>query len=165
MTTPSARRRTRAIGLLVSAVLLLSAGCGGEDQDAGDPETPTEIGEGISIENPELTTTTLEPAAPSTTAHPPPVGRPEPADAARFLYDAWGLDDRALALTVAEPEAVDAMFEAPPGPYELYRGCDAGEFDTGGCMFRDRTTNNTLQVNLERRADQWVVTGVIFSAG
>ena len=151
-------------GLVCAALLFVVAGCS-EDTETGDPDTPTVLGEGAAVENPEHTTTTEAPEVTSTTTPPPPVGRPEAADAARFLYDAWGLDDRALALTVAAPEAVDAMFEAPPGPYELYRGCDAGEFDTGGCMFRDRTTNNTLQVNLERRADQWVVTGVIFSAG
>lgn len=165
MTRSSSHTRV-ALGLLSLVVLVLPVACG--DEETGDPDTPTEIGEGTSIENPEFTSTTEAPGttSPTTSTTPPaPVGRPDPADAARFLYDAWGLDDRALALTVAEPGAVEAMFEAPRGPYELYRGCDAGEFDTGGCMFRDRTTNNTLQVNLERRADNWVVTGVVFSPG
>ncbi len=55
------------------------------------------------------------------------------------------------------------MWSAVPGPYELYRGCDTGEFDTGGCLFRDRSTNHTIQMNLERRDDNWVVTGAFFS--
>ena len=72
-------------------------------------------------------------------------------------------DDRAAALTIADPAAVDAIFAATPGPYKLYRGCDTGEFDTGGCLFRDRSTNNTIQIDVEKRATGWVVAGTFFS--
>lgn len=165
MNRPLSPRQATATVLTCIAMLAFAVGCsGGEGEDAGDPDVPVEIGDAVSIENPELTTTEA-PEVTSTTTPPPPVGRPDAADTARFLYDAWGLDDRALALTVAEPAAVDAMFSATPGPYELYRGCDTGEFDTGGCMFRDRTTNNTIQVNVERRDGNWIATTVIFSAG
>ena len=157
-------RRAGTSGLLCLALLVAVVGCS-DDPETGDPDTPTEIGDAVAIENPDLTSTTDPSEVTSSTTPPPPVGRPDAADAARFLYDAWGVDDRSLALTVAEPSAVEGMFSATPGPYELYRGCDTGEFDTGGCLFRDRTTNNTIQVNLERRDGNWVATGVVFSPG
>ena len=79
------------------------------------------------------------------------------------IYNAWVANDKVAAARVAEPAAIAAIWAAAPGPYELYRGCDTGEFDTGGCMFRDRSTNHTIQIDLTKRNGMWVVTGAFYS--
>lgn len=134
------------------------AACSGSSDDAAPASTTTTT-------TAAPTSTTVTTAAPTSTTLPAPVGRPEAKDAALVLYDAWTKDDRVGAAQVADPAAIDAVFAATRGPYELYRGCDTGEFDTGGCLFRDRSTNNTIQIDVERRNGNWVVSGAFFSPG
>ncbi|MEZ5176998.1 MAG: hypothetical protein R2746_01600 [Acidimicrobiales bacterium] len=155
---PPARFARPLLAMALSAALAGGlVACSGSSDDAGSTAT-------TSTTAPATTTSTTAPAATSTTL-PAPVGRPEAKDAALTLYDAWTKNDRVGAATVADPPAIDAVFAATPGPYELYRGCDTGEFDTGGCLFRDRSTNNTIQIDVERRNGNWVVSGAFFSPG
>ncbi len=162
---------SRAIHRVATATLLVSLGLGamacGSD-GGGASGSGTGIGEPATLVGSSTTTTTAPPT--STTTAPPttvaePTGLAEPAAAATKLYDAWVAGDRATAATIADPAAVEGIFAAAPGPYQLYRGCDTGEFDTGGCLFRDRSTNNTIQVDVERRTSGWVVSGTFFSPG
>lgn len=148
-------RRRAASAAAVLGLVLVAAGC--SDGSDGAASTTTAA----------RPTTTTAPATtvavPTTFA--PPVGRPEAKDAAQTLYDAWVAGDRVTASQVADPAAVEAVFAAAPGNYQLYRGCDTGEFDTGGCLFRDRGNNNTIQIDVEKRDGQWVVATAFFSAG
>lgn len=150
-------RRFLAAPLLTSALVLGVVACGSDE--AAEPAATT------GAPTPETTTTeaTTTSTEPTTTTAPAPTGAETAADAAWTLYDAWGDDNREAAATVAEPEAIESIWAAVPGPYELYRHCDDGEFDTGGCLFRDRTTNHTIQINLERRDGLWVIVSAIFS--
>ncbi len=155
------RRRPLVVAVCLAVGL---AACGSSDS------TGTDSGP-IDSSAPATSAATIAPT-PETTELPPttaapvePTGVPEGETAARRLYDAWVAGDRATAATIAEPAAVEAIFQATPGPYELYRGCDSGEFDTGGCLFRDRSTNNTIQIDLEKRDTGWIVSGAFFSTG
>jgi hypothetical protein len=159
MVHPRPIARSLAVALLCAALAVGVAACSGSSDEA-TPATTT------AAPAPSTTTTTAATTAPPTpTTLPAPVGRPEAKDAALVLYDAWTKGDRVGAAQVADPAAIDAFFLSVPGPYELYRGCDTGEFDTGGCLFRDRSTNNTIQVDVERRDGNWVVAGAFFSPG
>lgn len=150
--------RSLAAAALCSSLALGAVACGGSSEEA-EPAATTTAPASSTTTAPATTT------APTPTTLPAPVGRPDAKDAALVLYDAWRNNDRAYAAQVADPAAIDAVFAATPGPYELYRGCDTGEFDTGGCLFRDRSTNNTIQVDVERRNGNWVVAGAFFSPG
>lgn len=141
-------------------VLGLAAGCSGSSGE--DPPSGSDIGEPATLE--ATTTSTTPTTAPATTAVPAPVGAGSPADASAALYAAFVAGDRAAAARVAEQPAIDAVFSAVPGPYQPYRGCDTGEFGTSGCLYRDRSTNHTIQFDLERRGDAWVVTNGFYSA-
>ena len=154
MSTAPGPVRLLASLALVAGLGLAAAACGSDGGAASDGGT--EIGSPATAER--GSTTTVAPAEPTE-----PTGLPDAAAAATELYDAWVADDRAAALTLADPAAVDAIFAATPGPYKLYRGCDTGEFDTGGCLFRDRSTNNTIQIDVEKRATGWVVARTFFS--
>lgn len=154
MSTAPGPVRLLASLALVAGLGLAAAACGSDGGAASDGGT--EIGSPATAER--GSTTTVAPAEPTE-----PTGLPDAAAAATELYDAWVADDRAAALTIADPAAVDAIFAATPGPYKLYRGCDTGEFDTGGCLFRDRSTNNTIQIDVEKRATGWVVARTFFS--
>lgn len=159
-------RRALASAAMTTLFVVAFAGCSSSDSDgASDTAPETDVGQAVTVvSTTEAPDTTAAPST-TTTTLPPPVGAPTGEKAARTLYDAWTNDDRAAAATVAEPEAIDVMWTAIPGPYELYRNCDDGDFDTGGCLFRDRSTNNTIQISLEKRNDQWVVVGAFFSEG
>lgn len=171
MSIASRPARRLASLALVMALPVGAIACGSNSD--GEPESGTDIGDAVTLDASSTTTTapptTVRTAAPPTTAAPTtvaePVGVPEAAAAATKLYDAWVAGDRATAATIADPAAVEGIFAAVPGPYELYRDCDTGEFDTGGCLFRDRSTNNTIQVDLEKRESGWVVSGTFFSPG
>lgn len=155
-------RRFATLALVVvSAALAITAGACTKSDD--EPKGPTKLGPAVTVTS---TSTTAVPASTTTTttAKATPVGVPELETAARRLYDAWVANDRAAAATIADPAAIDAVFAAPKGTYELYRGCDTGEFGTGGCLFRNRANNNTIQIDLEKRASGWVVSGAFFSA-
>ena len=154
--------RTRRIALvaLVPALAFLTVACTKSD---AEPKGPTKLGPAVTVTS---TSTTAVPASTTTTTTPKatPVGVPDGDTAAHRLYDAWVANDRSAAATIADPAAIDAVFAAPKGTYELYRGCDTGEFGTGGCLFRNRANNNTIQIDLEKRATGWVVSGAFFSA-
>lgn len=167
---PRTVRPLARLALAASVGLGLGA-CSSDAKSAGG-DGGTEIGS-PATETTSSTSTTAPPAttvAPTTTIAPAPtvpgpVGAATPEAAADTLYRAFVAGDRAAAVAVADPAAVEAVFTASPGPYEPYRGCDTGEFDTSGCLYRDRSTNNTIQFDMERRDQVWVVTGAFFSPG
>lgn len=146
-------RRHLAVPVLVLGLGFGALACGSDD---GPSATATTTSAATVSES-----TTTE--APTTTTEPRPDGAATPADAAHALYQAWVDDDREAAARVALPEAIDSMWTAVHGPYELYRHCDDGEFDTSGCLFRDRSTNHTIQISLERRDGVWVIVGTFYS--
>lgn len=156
--------RSAGAVLLCVCVACTAAACSSDDEEATNgPTTPASILPPKSVTSiPSGSSTTTRPATTSTTAAPP-VGAPDAATAAQTLYDAWVANDKVTASRVAEQAAIDAVWAAVPGPYQLYRGCDTGEFETGGCLFRDRTTNHTIQVDLTKRDGMWVVTGAFYS--
>jgi len=80
---------------------------------------------------------------------------------AQKLYDAWKANDKATAATVADPSAIDNIWRAAPGDYALYNSCSTGEFDTSGCLFRGNA--GTIQIDLEKRGTNWVVSGSFWS--
>lgn len=162
--------RTLAHLALAASVGLGLGACTDDDGSAGG-DGDTEIGS-PATETTSITSTTAAPTTtttPTTTAAPTtapdPAGAATPEAAADSLYQAFVAGDRTAATEVAEPAAVDTVFAATPGPYQPYRGCDTGEFDTSGCLYRDRSTNNTIQFDMERRDQVWVVTGAFFSPG
>ncbi|CAN5420002.1 hypothetical protein BH10ACT1_BH10ACT1_10540 [soil metagenome] len=135
-----------------------AAGCSGSSD-----------GQQASTSGTVATTTTVAPTTattvpPTTTTALEPVGAATPADATAALYAAFQAGDRAAAAKVAGQPAIDAIFAAVPGPYEPYRGCDTGEFGTSGCLYRDRSTNHTIQFDLEKVGDAWVVQTAFYSA-
>lgn len=135
-------------------------------QPEEDTPPPEEAPAPEDTPSPDESTASPDDSATSTeTEGAGPEGAGEPAAAATELYDAFVADDRSAAAEVAEAEAVDNVFEATPGPYALYSDCDSGEFDVSGCLFRDRTTNNTIQFEMERRGETWVVINAFFSPG
>jgi hypothetical protein len=150
-----ARPSTRAVAatLIAAAIGILAPACssGGSDtaKDATTTAAPTTT---------EAPTTT---AVPTTAAPAAPVGLPGQEEVAQKLYDAWIADDRATAATVADQAAIDNLWPAPKGDYSLYNKCSSGEFDTSGCLFRG--ANGTIQIDLEKRGDNWVVAGTFYS--
>ncbi len=148
--------RTRRFAL-VAALAITTGACTKSDNE---PKHPTKLGPAVTVTS---TSPTTAPRSTTPTTAVAPVGVPDGETAARRLYDAWVANDRAAAAKIADAAAIDAVFSAPKGTYELYRGCDTGEFGTGGCLFRNRANNNTIQIDLEKRATGWVVSGAFFS--
>lgn len=155
--------RMRRILLPAFVVLLATAAvaCGSDDSSSGPDGTGsagTEVGVTTTTEGSTVaeTTTTTEPPGPT-------AGAETASQAALALHGAWVADDREAAAGIAEPEAIEGFWAATPGEFVLYSGCDDGEFDTGGCMFRNWSNNHTIQVSLERRDIGWVVTSAFFS--
>lgn len=142
---------------LAAALATATVACSSDD---GGTSGESSLVPPVSVTAPASTSTDPDSA---TTTLPEAVGAPDAASAALTLYNAWVANDQAAAATVAEPEAIEAVWAAEPGPYELYRGCDTGEFGTGGCLFRDRSTNHTIQLDMEKRDTGWVVTGAFYS--
>lgn len=108
---------------------------------------------------PTTTTTT----APTTTTTIPlsPAGSPQ--EAATAFVNAWHDGDRAAALAIALPEAVDAVFTAgDPGSLQN-RGCNRPPADSPVlCVYK--TTLGELQVRVQPRPDGWIVDQAILSA-
>lgn len=160
---PIATRHTHLVTRLVVIAVVLAGlvGCTAKNADGSGEQA--NIGSPATLTTSTSTSTT---AAASTSIKPPPVqvgaATPEAATAALYLASVAG--DRSAAASVAEPAAIDAVFAAPPGAYQSYSRCDTGEFDTSGCLYRDRSNNNTIQFDMERRANAWVVTGAFVSA-
>lgn len=162
-------RRSRSLVASLALVLTLgvaTVSCADDDADAPEDESGGEIelipAESTVVDDPPAGS---EPEPEPEAEAVEPVGASDPGTAATVLYDASVAGDRSTAATVAESDAIDAAFAAEPGPYGLYSACDSGEFDVSGCLFRDRTTDNTIQFDMERRGDAWVVVNVFASTG
>jgi hypothetical protein len=162
---PFARPSTRAVTatLVAAAIGLLAPACSsGSGSDSGK-DAEVEVTGGTPVERATTTTTTAaegETTVP-TTAPAAPAGLPDQEAAAKKLYDAWFADDKVTAATVADPLAIDAMWQTARGDYSLYNQCSTGEFDTSGCLFRGNL--GTIQIDLEKRGDRWVVAGAFYS--
>ncbi len=155
----AARPARLLAALTVAVVVLAAAGCSSSSNSSSTTTTgKTEIGDAATVSSTMAPTTT----APTTTITPVPTGLDTPKAAAERLYSAWKANDRAGALTVAEPIAVDAMFASAPGDYRLYSGCDTGEFAESGCLYRGDA--GTIQLTMEKRAALWVVISVFYAA-
>src|SRR5690348_12386958 len=102
---PVTSARIRSPYVVVLALLL--AACGGDDS-AATPTTTSSTSTSVVT-----TTTTTAPSTTATTA-PPPTPRPSAMEAVDALLSAWRAGDRAVALTVAEVAAVDALFAITP---------------------------------------------------
>ncbi len=158
-----ARPSTRAVAatLVAAAIGILAPACSSGGSDAARDKTATVSDRAARMDK---TTTTAAPttAAPTTAAAPAaPIGLPDQEAVATKLYDAWVADDKVTAATVADPAAIDAMWLAAKGDYSLYNSCSTGEFDTSGCLFRGGP--GTIQIDLEKRGDNWVVAGAFSS--
>lgn len=152
-----ARPSTRAVAatLIAAAIGVIAPACSSSSD--GAKEATTTVAEQTTTTAAATTT-----AAPTTAAAPAaPVGLPDQEAVAQKLYDAWKANDRATAATVADPAAIDNIWKAAPGDYSLYNSCSTGEFDTSGCLFRGGP--GTIQIDLEKRGDNWVVAGAFWS--
>ena len=89
------------------------------------------------------------------------MGLPGQEETAKRLYDAWFANDKVTAASVADPAAIEAMWQTARGDYSLYNKCSTGEFDTSGCLYRGNL--GTIQFDLEKRGANWVVAGAFFS--
>lgn len=150
-------------GLTLTAFTGCTADDATNDADAG-PEVTAQIGDAATAvpTTGGPTTTASTPTTPPTVdTVPGPAGTPEPQQAADALYAAWKAGDRVAAGTVAEPIAVDGVFAAAPGDYQLYNKCNTGEFGQSSCLFRGDP--GTIQFNMKQIDGSWVVTGAIFS--
>ena len=155
---PRARRALRRGGL--AAVALGAAAALAACGSSGSASGPTKVAPTATVDK---TTTTMADttSAPSTTAAPATTGAATPSETAQRLYDAWKANDKAAAATVATPEAVAGMWQAAPGDYGQYSGCDTGEFSTSGCLYRGNP--GTIQIDMERKGDLWVVVDAYYS--
>ena len=158
-----ARPSTRAVAatMIAAAIGILAPACSSGGSEAARDTTAKVSDSAVAIDQ---TTTTAAGASTTaaTTVPAAPVGLPDQEAVATKLYDAWVADDRVTAATVADPAAVDAMWQAAKGDYSLYNSCSTGEFDTSGCLFRGGP--GTIQIDLEKRGDNWVVAGAFYSA-
>jgi hypothetical protein len=152
-----ARPSTRAVAatVIAAAIGILAPACSSGGSDAASDTTTSSA--------PTTTEAPVTTAAPvETTAAPAaPVGLPGQEEVAQKLYDAWIADDEVTAATVADPMAIDNLWRAPKGEYSLYNQCSSGEFDTSGCLFRG--AGGTIQIDLEKRGENWVVAGTFWS--
>jgi len=134
--------------------------CAGSD-DAVQPTTTVTTVPTTSV--PTTTTTTTAPTT-TTTTTPPPVPRPSAREAVDYLLGAWRAGDRAGALTVAEPAAVDALFAIAPEPPES-RGCNEPPPGLGAptyCVYR--LNAGELQVRAAERDGGYVVDLVVLGS-
>lgn len=151
----SAPSRRLATALACAAAIpVLLAGC----SSSGSDSTATTTAPATTTTTTEATTTAAE-----TTTTLALAGAAHPADAAAVVYAAWKANDQALAKRVATPEAVFGMWATKPGDYRLYTECDSGEFGTSGCLYRSEATKDTIQFNMEKRGDGWVVLDAVYA--
>jgi len=159
-----ARPSTRAVAatLVAAAIGILAPACSSGGSEAARDKTATVSDRAANLDNTTTTAAAETTTTPSTTAAPAaPVGLPDQEAVATKLYDAWVADDRVTAATVADQAAIDAIWPAPKGDYSLYNSCSTGEFDTSGCLFRG--SPGTIQIDLEKRGDNWVVAGAFYA--
>ncbi|MCB1041042.1 MAG: hypothetical protein R2701_07425 [Acidimicrobiales bacterium] len=153
---PSSLHALRTI-VIVGALGAIAVGCGGSSEGKAD----TQVDSSAATLDATTTDAATTSAVPETTTTLAPVGLPNQDDVATRLYDAWVANDKVTAATVADPAAVEAMWLAAPGSYYLYNHCSSGEFDTSGCLFRGNP--GTIQIDLEKRGENWVVSGAFYS--
>jgi hypothetical protein len=155
------RPSTRAVAatLAAAAIGILAPACSSGGSDAARDKTATISDSAATLD--KTTTTTAVTTTEATTTVPKLVGLPDQEAVANKLYDAWVADDKATAATVADPVAIDAIWLAKKGNYSLYNSCSTGEFDTSGCLFRGN--EGTIQIDLEKRGDNWVVAGAFYA--
>lgn len=146
--------RRLAATVALSGALTVLAACGSSGSSDSGSTTVTTAAAAATTTTAPVTTTTL----------PATVGTPTAEETAKALYAAWNADDRVAAAKVAEPAAIDAVWKAVKGSYEFYSACDSGEFGTGGCLYRDRATGQTIQIDMEKRGENWVAVGAFYSA-
>lgn len=142
-------------------ILLLVAAAGCVSDDADDDAAPTSTTAIVSTSS-SSTTSTTEP--PTTTTLPPPTPRATPTEAVDYLLGAWQAGDRPGALTVAEPDAVDALFAIPAEQPEA-RGCNEPPPGFGAptyCVYR--LVAGELQVRAAEVEGGFVVDQVVLSA-
>ncbi|HVM67371.1 MAG TPA: hypothetical protein VMU14_21045 [Acidimicrobiales bacterium] len=98
------------------------------------------------------------PAPPPVSGAPPTtealIPQESPDIAARSLFDAWSRGDRAGALHVATPAAVDALFAHPVASYSD-RGCQDPISDRALCAFE--VGDGLAQIGTVSLAGGWVV--------
>ena len=146
-----------AATILAATIGLLAPACSSSSGGSGPAKVSDDA---ATVDKPTTTVAPTTTAAPSTTL-PVPTGLPDQEAAAKKLYDAWFANDKVTAATVADLIAIDAMWKTAKGDYSLYNHCSTGEFDTSGCLFRGN--NGTIQIDLEKRGDNWVVAGAFYS--
>jgi hypothetical protein len=137
-------------------VVVLAALLGGCGSSGEGGSTTVSLAPPATATAPEATTTTA-----AATTLPATTGLPGQEETVKRLYDAWFANDRVTAASVADPAAIDAMWQTARGDYSLYNKCSTGEFDTSGCLYRGNL--GTIQFDLEKRGGNWVVAGAYFS--
>ena len=148
-------RRLAAAAAIAGALAL--AGCGSSGSAGG----PAKVAPPATVDKATTTTTAPTTTGAPTTTPAATTGGATPSETAQHLYDAWKANDKAAAATVATPEAIAGMWQAVPGDYGQYSGCDTGEFSTSGCLYRGGP--GTIQIDMERKGDLWVVVDAYYS--
>jgi len=159
------------VAAALAMVLTLGAAACTDDGDDGADDVSTvdaEIGDPATVESSSTapeddagSTAAPETTPETTPTTAAPVGAPEPEESAATYYMAWKAGDPALASTVAEPAAVDAMDTIAEGDYSLYNRCNTGEFGQSSCLYRGNP--GTIQFAMAETDGNWVVTTVFFS--
>jgi hypothetical protein len=157
-----ARPSTRAVAatLIAAAIGILAPACSSGGSDSVR-DTTAKVSDRAATLDKTTTTEATTTTTVATTVPAAPVGLPDQEAVATKLYDAWIADDKVTAATIADPAAIDGMWQAAKGDYSLYNSCSTGEFDTSGCLFRGAP--GTIQIDLEKRGDNWVVAGAFYS--
>ena len=138
---------SRLLGLLAAMVLL--AACGSSGKGAAGATTT------LAASTTEAPATTV--AATTTTVALSPLGSPDAA--ATALIDAWRKGDRAGALLVATPAAVDAMFgQAVQATSD--RGCQDPIGGTSSCAFG--YGSGLLSITTSMAGGGWIVQSATF---
>lgn len=144
-----ARPSARAVAatMIAAAIGVFAPACSSGGSESVRDTTAKVSDSAIAIDQTTTTAAGTSTTAAST-APAAPVGLPDQEAVATSL-DAWVADDRVTAATVADPAAVDAMWQAAKGDYSLYNSCSTGEFDTSGCLFHGGP--GTIQIDLEKQ--------------
>lgn len=134
-----------------AAVVLCAAALIGCSSDS----TPT----ADHASTPPTTSTTT--TAPTTTSTVPLSPAASPQEAATTFVNAWRAGDRATALTIALPAAVDSVFNAGEPGSPQNRGCNRPADGPVLCVYK--TAVGELQIRLQPQSDGWIVDQAIVS--
>ncbi len=158
-------RRVQA-GLVTLAAALVGAlaGCSSARPSASSTTPPTRAAPASTA--PASTGPPTSPlTAPPTTRWTPAAPQTNPDAAAAALVNAWAGGDRAMAATVAMPQAVAALFAVPyPGAdLAISRGCSAG-FPPIVCTYGPpggaSPTDSIYEISVAQDPTGWYVTSV-----